>query len=264
MMQRRNHQTRGFTLIEAIIAIALGGMMMTAILSIFVSFFHAWKTRQTPYQIFVEHVQQCTRCLQQEANSFVGIVDSSSLTTQAIATVHLRKENLYVLGAFRKAPMPFLRTLSSHPFLVTWVCNRSGLFLWIESPEVVKKRFAEGIKTTSKTHIQKILLSPYVEKMEYGFWNSTKKQWEFAPNLTTYARQFLQKDPLGVRPNGLRITFRKDSWVETRFVYFSSLYAEETQKPIPFKDTLDASSKNNEQKSPDKNSTHSPKEDKKS
>lgn len=251
-MQHHKNRAHGFTLIEAIIAIALGGMIMTAILSIFVSFFHAWKPHQTPYQAFIEHVQQCTRFLQQEANSFESVIDVSALTTQALTTVHFRKENFYVLGAFRKAPIPFLRTLSAHPFFIAWVCDRSGLSLWIETPEIAKKRLTEGIETTGKTHIQKILLSPYVEKLEYGFWNSQKKQWEFAPDLTTYARRFLRKEPMGVRPNGLRITFRKDSWIETRFVHFSSLYAADIQKPVSFTDALNAKPKT-DKKTPAKN-----------
>ena len=51
-----NRKNRGFTLIEVVISLALSGLILTAMMSLFVGFVHAWQTQKTPYENFINHL----------------------------------------------------------------------------------------------------------------------------------------------------------------------------------------------------------------
>lgn len=222
----------GFTLVEVVVALGIGSVVLISAMSMLVFFMQAWRTEPTPYERFCDHVSQCMRFLQQEADTFSVIVDKDGAATTFLTTVKLPKENVKTLGALKNTPMPFTQGASSQPCWETLQVNSSGLFLVREEPEIAAKRLTEGVEATGKTKMQRLLVSPYVIKTEFGFFDPQAGKWQFVQNLDDYERRLMnnskKKDKkTWVRPDVVRLTFRKDDFSETRCLYLNNTYVTE-------------------------------------
>ena len=223
---------QGFTLVEVVVALGIGSVVLISAMSMLVFFMQAWRTEPTPYERFCDHVQQCMRFLQQEADTFSVVADKDNVGTTFLTTVKLPKENIKTLGALKNTPMPFMQGASSQPCWETFLVNSSGLFLVREEPEIAAKRLTEGVEATGKTKMQRLLVSPYVIKTEFGFFDPQSGKWQFIQNLDDYERRLMnnskKKDKkTWVRPDVVRLTFRKDDFSETRCLYLNNTYVTE-------------------------------------
>lgn len=223
---------QGFTLVEVVVALGIGSVVLISAMSMLVFFMQAWRTEPTPYEHFCDHVQQCMRFLQQEADTFSVIVDKDGAATTFLTTVKLPKENIKTIGAVKNNPMPFTQGTSSQPCCEAFLVNSSGLFLVREEPEIATKRLTEGVEATGKTKMQRLLVSPYVIKTEFGFFDPQSGKWQFVQNLDDYERRLMnnskKKDKkTWVRPDVVRLTFRKDDFSETRCLYLNNIYVTE-------------------------------------
>ena len=228
-----NGQKRqGFTLVEVVVALGIGSVVLISAMAMLVFFMQAWKTEPTPYERFCDHIQQCMRFLQQEVDTFSVAVDEGGASTSFLTIVKLPKENVKTLGALKNSPMPFTQGASSQPCWEALQVNSSGLFLVREEPEIASKRLTEGVEATGKTKMQRLLVSPYVIKTEYGFFDPQSGKWQFVQNLDDYERRLMnnskKKDKkTWVRPDVVRLTFRKDDFSETRCLYLNNIYVTE-------------------------------------
>lgn len=227
----KGRKRQGFTLVEVVVALGIGSVVLVSVMSMLVFFMQAWRTEPTPYERFCDHVQQCTRFLQQEADTFAFVVDKEGASSTFLTTVKLPKGNIKTLGALKNTPMPFTQGASSQPCWETFLVNSSGLFLVREEPEIANKRLTEGVEATGKTKTQRLLVSPYVIKMEFGFFDPKSGKWQFVQNLDDYERRLMndrKKDKkTWVRPDVVRLTFRKDDFSETRCLYLNNTYVTE-------------------------------------
>ena len=224
-----SQKQQGFTLVEVVVALGIGSVVLISAMSMLVFFMQAWRTEPTPYERFCDHVQQCMRFLQQEADTFSVVADKDNVGTTFLTTVKLPKENVKTLGALKNTPMPFTQGASSQPCWETFLVNSSGLFLVREEPEIAAKRLTEGVEATGKTKTQRLLVSPYVIKTEFGFFDPQSGKWQFVQNLDDYERRLMnnsgKKDKkTWVRPDVVRFTFRKDDFSETRCLYLNNTY----------------------------------------
>ena len=227
-----SQKQQGFTLVEVVVALGIGSVVLISAMSMLVFFMQAWRTEPTPYERFCDHVQQCMRFLQQEADTFSVVVDKNGAATTFLTTVKLPKENIKTIGAMKNNPMPFTQGASSQPCWETLQVNSSGLFLVREEPEIAAKRLTEGVEATGKTKMQRLLVSPYVIKTEFGFFDPQAGKWQFVQNLDDYERHLMnnskKKDKkTWVRPDVVRLTFRKDDFSETRCLYLNNTYVTE-------------------------------------
>ena len=243
-----NKRQQGFTLVEVVISLALGGLILTAIMSLFVSFVQVWQVKKTPYESFIEHVDNCTRFLYNRLNAFEMIPDKKTASSEAskdsnstkdtpakagndvsIGCFHCTKltannailNGPWVLGMFSHKNLPFFPVIpsekSSIVYEIALALTANGLCLFLESPEIVKQHLSDGVEQTDKTVQKFFVLSPYVVSLEYAHFNSDKGLWEFAKSLEQYCKQFAEKG-FCQRPDGLRLKFKQEEFEAERFI----------------------------------------------
>ena len=239
-----NKRQQGFTLVEVIISLALGGLILTAIMSLFVSFVQVWQVKKTPYESFVEHVDNCTRFLYNRLNAFECTTDKKSSgfdktesSAQAMRGFHCTQltatqailNGSWVLGMFSHKKLPFLypssQDTSSAVYEVALALTANGLCLIMEAPEIVKQHLSEGVEHTDKTVQKHLILSPYVTSLEYAHFDPEKGSWEFTKSLEQYCKQFAEKG-FCQRPNGLRLKFKHDEFEAERFIFIRNDFCE--------------------------------------
>ena len=262
---------QGFTLVEVVVALGIGSVVLISAMSMLVFFMQTWRKDPTPYERFCDHVQQCMRFLQQEVDTFSVVADKDNVGTTFLTTVKLPKENIKTLGALKNTPMPFTQGASSQPCWETLQVNSSGLFLVREEPEIAAKRLTEGVEATGKTKTQRLLVSSYVIKTEFGFFDPQSGKWQFVQNLDDYERRLMnnskEKDKKAwVRPDVVRLTFRKDDFSETRCLYLNNTYVTEMAEASgkPSKDKKDSDKKKSDKKDDEEDKEGSKKESKSS
>lgn len=243
-----NKRQQGFTLVEVVISLALGGLILTAIMSLFVSFVQVWQVKKTPYESFIEHVDNCTRFLYNRLNAFEYIPSKKTPASEASKGNDTQKDSTvkknndipmscfhctklstnnailngpWVLGMFSCKHLPFFHVIptekSSIVYEVALALTPNGLCFFIEAPEIVKQHLSEGVEQTDRT-VQKVLvLSPYVISLEYAHFNIDKGLWEFTKSLEQYCKQFAEKD-FCQHPDGLRLKFKQDDFETERFI----------------------------------------------
>lgn len=223
----------GFTLIEVVVALFLGGLILTSIMSLLVGFLYAWENKKTPYELFVQHVDACMRFLDKELNTFVPIYQGKSVEYEAYQPVKLSfknksEQNIFAFGGLKQTPLFFVEDNACIAWRILFL-SPEGLCLAIETPETVAKRLQEGVEATGKTVQQCFILSPYVNKLEYGILNEDRNTWEFATTIEQYAKLFPKKTDIG-RPHGLRVTFKQEDWELTRFISLKTIKKTDDKK----------------------------------
>ena len=239
-----NRKQQGFTLVEVVISLALGGLILTAIMSLFVSFVQVWQVKKTPYESFIEHVDNCTRFLYNRLNAFECTVDKKSSESDKSASMrgfHCTQltstqailNGPWVLGMFSCKKLPFLypsaQDTSSAVYEIALVLTSNGLCLLLEAPEIVKQHLGEGVEHTDKTIQKYLILSPYVISLEYAHFDLEKGSWEFTKSLEQYCKQFAEKG-FYQRPDGLRLKFKHDEFEAERFIFIRNDFCQKPEK----------------------------------
>lgn len=236
----------GFTLMEVVIALALGGLILSSVMALFVGFVQAFENRNTSYDKFLSHVDQCMRFLTQRAQIVESITTETEQNIEFYKIVKVDPAKIklnikYAFGMLQTKHLPFLSPLVCQPTWELWVLTQHGLSFLLEAPAFRSKRFSEGVENENKTELKHFLLSPYVVKLEYAHLDTNKKQWEFFPSLERYTTRF-GKNASILRPDGIRITFKKEDWEEVRFLPLNTAAICEVKK------TSDSSQKHKPQK----------------
>ena len=145
------------------------------------------------------------------------------------------------------------------------------LFGAVTTKEIAAKRLTEGVEATGKPKMQRLLVSPYVIKTEFGFFDPQSGKWQFVQNLDDYERRLMnnskKKDKkTWVRPDVVRFTFRKDDFSETRCLYLNNTYVTEMAEASgkPSTDKKDSDKKKSDKKNDEEDKEGSKKESKES
>lgn len=240
---------QGFTLVEVVISLALGGLILTAIMSLFVSFVQVWQVKKTPYESFIEHVDNCTRFLYDRLNAFKSISSdqpSSALQTEKKTDTpmgfHCIKlvpndailNGPWVLGMFTYKPLPFLHPSSAETSSAIYVLalglTRNGLGFILEAPEIIKQHLSDGVEHTDKTIQKLLILSPHVISLEYAHFRPENGLWEFTKSLEDYCKQFAEKN-FCQRPDGLRLKFKQEDFEVDRFILLRNDFESKAELP---------------------------------
>ena len=239
---KMSKRVSGFTLVEVVISLALGGLILSSVMSLFVGFFQTWNAEKTPYEKFIDHIDNCVRFLKNQLNSAVAIVDNNQVKMSRyhcvkIANKAMRMPSNWCLGRLTSQGLPFVRSNNALAWQVLTISEK-GLGIMFESPEIVNKRMAEGVENTGKTKMEYFLLSPYVKDMLYGHYDFDKGNWELTASLEDYGKKFSGKDFLQ-RPEGIQLVFKKEDWEEKRFILLNNDIKETSEQPLTKKQKND-------------------------
>lgn len=231
-----NKRKSGFTLVEVVISLALGGLILSSVMSLFVGFFQTWNAEKTPYEKFIDHINNTVRFLQNQLNSTVPIVDKNQIQPSRyhcvkIVNKGLRMPSNWCLGILTARTLPFFHKNNEGVMWQTLIVSDKGLSMMLEYPEIINKRMAEGVENTGKTKMEHFLLSPYVKDMLYGHYDFDKGNWEFTASLEDYCKRFSGKD-FSQRPEGLQLVFKKEDWEEKRFIVLNNAIKDVSEKPL--------------------------------
>lgn len=220
-----NKRTSGFTLVEVVISLALGGLILSSVMSLFVGFFQTWNAEKTPYEKFIDHIDNSVRFLQNQLNSTLPVVNRNQVQPRRyhcvkIVNKGMRMPSNWCLGILTSQSLPFSRKNNEVLMWQVLTFSDKGLGIMVEYPEIVNKRMAEGVENTGKTKMEFFLLSPYVKDMRYGHYDFDKENWEFTVSLEDYCKKF-SGEGFSQRPECIQLVFKKEDWEEKRCIFLN-------------------------------------------
>ncbi len=222
-MLNYRRKNAGFTLVEVVISLALGGLIMTSVMALFVGFVQAWESKETKYDQFIEQIDGCVRFLSNELKTVTVLpkgrdVGSSAWQLMRLQEAEYAQGERIVLGCKHVCNFNIsTKDTEGIKFVVLMHTNEQLIFCY-EEPEVVAKRMAEGVETSGNVKISRWILSPYLKKWKFGHFDFEKGVWEFASSLEQYSQRFANKKQPSVFPDGLLLTFTFEDVEEQRFI----------------------------------------------
>lgn len=217
------HKFTGFTLVEVVIALALGGLIMTSIMALFVGFVQVWESKETNYDQFIEHVEGCVCFLANELKTISvfpngkAIEKSSWRLMRSSSSDYLQNEPI-VLGCKRVNNFyPCSHDIKGLKFVVLMHVGEQ-LMLCYEMPELVAKRMSEGVEVSGDVKMDRWVLSNCLKKWEFGHFDVENGKWEFTSSLEQYVQKFSDKGKEDCFPDGLLLTFFYEDSEEKRFI----------------------------------------------
>ena len=222
-MLNYRRKNAGFTLVEVVISLALGGLIMTSVMALFVGFVQAWESKETKYDQFIEQIDGCVRFLSNELKTVTVLPEGKDAIRSAWHLMRLQDAEYaqgerIVLGCKRVCDFNICsKDSESIKFVVLMHANEQLIFCY-EEPEVVAKRMADGVETSGNVKTNRWVLSSCLKKWEFGRFNFEKGVWEFTSNLEQYSKQFADKNQPNVFPDGLLLTFTFEDIEEQRFI----------------------------------------------
>ena len=218
---RRKHA--GFTLVEVVISLALGGLIMTSVMTLFVGFVQAWESKETKYDQFIEQIDGCVRFLSNELKTVMVLPENKSIRESTWQLMRLQDAEYaqgerVVLGCKRICDFNITaKDNEGIKFVVLMHANEQLIFCY-EEPEIVNKRMTEGIEASGNVKTNRWILSSCLKKWEFGHFDFEKGVWEFTSNLEQYLQRFVDKEQANVFPDGLLLTFTFEDVEEQRFI----------------------------------------------
>lgn len=222
-MLNYKHKQTGFTLVEVVISLALGGLIMTSVMALFVGFVQAWENKETKYDQFIEEVNGCVRFLTNELKTITVLPGDKNSRRSAWQLMRLQDSEYVqgeriVLGCKRVCNFNICsKDNESFKFVVLMHANDQLIFCY-EEPEIVAKRMSEGVENSGNTKVSRWVLSSCLKKMEFGHFDFEKGTWEFLANLEQYSQRFTNKKQQKSFPDGLLLTFVFEDAEEQRFI----------------------------------------------
>lgn len=213
----------GFTLVEVVISLALGGLIMTSVMTLFVGFVQAWESKETKYDQFIEQIDGCVRFLSNELKTVTVLPKGKAVESSAWQLMRLQESEYaqgerIVLGCKRVCDFNIsAKDTEGIKFVVLMHLNEQLIFCY-EEPEIVAKRMAEGVEASGNVKTNRWVLSSCLKKWEFGHFDFEKGVWEFTSSLEQYSKRFTDKKQTNVFPDGLLLTFTFEDVEEQRFI----------------------------------------------
>ena len=173
-----SRRSRGFTLLEILMALALVGLVLVSMNSFVFSMGELWG-RNADLRLFDQHARAVTRFLEQELRTSAfppaGQSGSDSITAEEVRAQSGVTENLLTFELPEGSP---LLTWPERP-LPEVVCSlqvreREGLLLLWHSR--LEKRFTDDPP-------RETVITPLVSAMTYDYYDPTFKKWTNEPQL---------------------------------------------------------------------------------
>ena len=192
--------TRGFTLIEVLLALALLAALLTAINQFVFSITEAW-TKNHDQFVFVQHTRAVTRHLDELLQTAANSARASNATAGApvVAEVRLPEGGTADLLTF---DLPVGDRLFTWPALplpevqcaLAWQKDKGLVLYW-------KSRLETDFATADP---REVLLSPFVTGLAYDYYDDSSKLWS--------TEEEVQKDSTGAYlvPRRLRLHFARN------------------------------------------------------
>ena len=213
----------GFTLVEIVISLALGGLIMTSVMTLFVGFVQAWESKDTKYDQFIEQIDGCVRFLSNELKTVAVLPDGKDMGNSAWQLMRLQETEYaqgerIVLGCKRVCDFNIsAKGTEGIKFVVLMHANDQLIFCY-EEPEIVAKRMSEGVEASGNVKTSRWVLSSCLKKWEFGHFDFEKGVWEFLSSLEHYSQRFADKKQTNIFPDGLLLTFVFEDVEEQRFI----------------------------------------------
>ncbi|MDR0393279.1 MAG: prepilin-type N-terminal cleavage/methylation domain-containing protein [Puniceicoccales bacterium] len=234
-----NQRCNGFTLLEVILALGLGGLILSTVMTLFVTFVQVWEENGDRKE-FLEHVDYCTHFLSTHLNAITSLVDKEGCKSQSFTAGKVRSEGVSRDAAFgltKQLRQPFLFLSSSCGPCSIALCNVGHRLVLLWQERVLKqKRFGVGVEEDLAVVTYRCILSDCVKELQCGYLNLEKGTWSFKAWTDALRKSYDNQDKsLGQCPDGIRIIFNKDNYEEQRFIALLDAKMFQMQEPSSVK-----------------------------
>lgn len=245
---RRQHT--GFTLVEVVISLALGGLIMTSVMALFVGFVQAWENKETKYDQFIDQVNGCVRFLSNELKAIEVLPGDKSSGNSKWQLMRLQETEYaqgerIVLGCKRVCDFNIsAKDTEGIKFVVLMYANEQLIFCY-EAPEIIAKHMTEGVESSGNVKINCWVLSSCLKKIEFCHFDFEKGTWELFSSLEHYSKRFMNKNELKDLPDGLLLTFIFEDIEEQRFIPLMNVL-DSSKLDVDFRKSVEKSGAKNE------------------
>ncbi|MDR0756093.1 MAG: prepilin-type N-terminal cleavage/methylation domain-containing protein [Puniceicoccales bacterium] len=230
-----HQRCNGFTLLEVILALGLGGLILSTVMTLFVTFVQVWEENGDRKE-FLEHVDYCTHFLSTHLNAITPLIGKEGGKGQSFTAGKVRSEGMgrdAAFGLTKQLGRPFLFLSSSCGPCSIALCNVGCqlILLWQERP-LRQKRFGVGVEEDSTVVTHRCILSDCVKELQCGYLDLEKGTWSFKGWMDALRKSYDNQDKsLGKCPDGIRIVFNKNNYEEQRFIALLDAKMFQIQEP---------------------------------
>lgn len=216
--QHKAHKSSAFTLLEVIMALSLSGLVLTGMMTLFVSFVQVWNGNDG-YQHFIQEVEGCTRFLQQKLNQPSPLNPKNKFSLQKLNLTGLNFTlNTYSLAAQVPHPWSIIANATNNqgPCVLAITHHKNKLYLLWQMRQFEDNHFSDNLTEKNTVDTHKMLLCSILNNLQYAFLNEKTSKWTILSDgdLPLY----LQNSKAKKHPDALILQFKKDDWEETRIV----------------------------------------------
>ncbi|MDR2396520.1 MAG: prepilin-type N-terminal cleavage/methylation domain-containing protein [Puniceicoccales bacterium] len=219
---KANQRCNGFTLLEVILALGLGGLILSTVMTLFVTFVQVWE-ENGDRKAFLEHVDYCTHFLSTHLNEITSLIDKDGCKDQSFTVGKVKSEGIgrdAAFGLTKQLRQPFLFLSSGCSPCSIALCHVEHQLILLWQERLLKqKRFGVGVEEDSTVVTHRCILSDCVKELQCGYLDLDKGIWSFKGWTDALRKSYDNQDKsLGKCPDGIRIIFNKDNHEEQRFI----------------------------------------------
>ncbi|MDR1254963.1 MAG: prepilin-type N-terminal cleavage/methylation domain-containing protein [Puniceicoccales bacterium] len=236
---KADQRCNGFTLLEVILALGLGGLILSTVMTLFVTFVQVWEENGDRKE-FLEHVDYCTHFLSTHLNAITPLIDKDGCKSQSFTVGKVRSEGMARDAAFglaKQLRQPFLFLSSNCGPCAIALCNVGHQLILLWQERLLKqKRFGVGLEEDSTVVTCRCILSDCIKELQCGYLDLEKGTWSFKEWTDALRKSYDNQDKsLGQRPDGIRIVFNKNNYEEQRFIALLDAKMLQIQEPSSVK-----------------------------
>lgn len=233
---KRLQRNEGFTLLEVVLALGLGGLILASVMTLFVTFIQVWNEdkERRAFQDFVDSsVHFLTITLNAPLSTLEGDKSKSTLRWKRLRkTASLR--STWVLAITLRKPPSFLKqsNVANGPMCLYLSHEEDKLFLGWQGRKLVENKFSFMGGEEQGAIEGKFLLSNFVPELRYAYLDAKRESWRFE-NEPVMAKT-KNKQTLPKLPDALKIVLKKDGLEETRYIPITP-FSQRSPKRFPNK-----------------------------